>query len=73
MVRIDTKIRQLVLKRAVNVDHPRKPELRTLDLGLDMGVKREKSRRWVKSSAGTMAAFSIMDLEIRKVRRGEGS
>ena len=47
-------------------------ELRTLDLSLDMGVKREKSRRWVKSSAGTMAAFSIMDLEIRKVRRGEG-
>jgi len=46
-------------------------ELRTLDLSLDMGVKREKSRRWVKSSAGTMAAFSIMDLEIRKVRRGE--
>jgi len=39
-------------------------ELRTLDIGRRMGVDAQKAVRWSKDSAGTMAAFSLMDREI---------
>jgi len=46
-------------------------ELRTLDIGRRMGVDSQKAVRWMKDSAGTMAAFQRMDAEILEKRRNK--
>jgi len=44
-------------------------ELRTLDIGLRMGVDASKARRWSKDAAGTREAFAVMSMEILDKRK----
>ena len=44
-------------------------ELSTHQVSVRMGVDSQKAVRWMKDSAGTMAAFQRMDAEILEKRR----